>query len=90
MFGQKIKNWKGLTAWVDRAEERFEKESGWKSKDIRSTLQNFSRLNRRNQLLLGGLLVSRAVLGKAPESPLPAARKRKALSGQGQQPAAGV
>jgi hypothetical protein len=77
MLRDKIKGWKGISDWMGRAEERFEKESGWKEKEVRSTLQKFARLNRRNQFLLGGLLVGRAVLGGQSEIAAPIAKKRK-------------
>ena len=80
MLRQKINVRKGISSWVDRAEERFEKESGWKSKDVRFTLENFSRLNRRHQFLLGGLLVSRAILGDAIPRPVQSKSSRKRRS----------
>lgn len=46
-----------------RAEEKFERESGWKTRDVKATLRNFSRLNRAHQALFGGLLVGRALFG---------------------------
>jgi hypothetical protein len=51
-----------LTDLMNRAEEVFEKKSGWKHRDVKATLDNFRGLDRMNQVLLGGLLVGQALM----------------------------
>ena len=53
----------GLGDIMSKAEEAFEKRSGWKSTDVKTTLDKFSHLTRTDQVLLGGLLVGKALLG---------------------------
>ena len=61
MLNRKIKTWVDLSKVLDRAEVTFEKKSGWKSKEVKTTLSKISRLNLVNQALFGGLLVGRAI-----------------------------
>ena len=63
MIYSKLNTWLNLGGIVDKAQKRFEKESGWKSNQIETTLSRFSKLGRKEQVLLGGLLLTRAFAG---------------------------
>lgn len=64
MIKNKLQTWADLSRLRRRVTETFERRSGWKGQDLRKTLDRFASLKRRDQLLLGGLLVGEAVLGK--------------------------
>lgn len=61
MVKNRVRTWIELSKLFDKAQRTFEKKSGWKSKDVRMTLDNFSRLNRMNQVFFGGLLMGQAL-----------------------------
>ena len=61
MANSKVKTWLQLSSLLDRAQKAFEDKSGWNAMEVSKTLENFSRLNRLNQVLLGGLLVGHSL-----------------------------
>jgi hypothetical protein len=80
MLKQKLQTWTSFSELMKRATETFEKKSGWKTKDVRSTLDKFSNLDGGNKLLLGGLLVGEALRrgnGHAKPAPKRKPRARK-------------
>ncbi|MBI4404967.1 MAG: hypothetical protein HY537_12445 [Deltaproteobacteria bacterium] len=57
----KLKNWLQFSVYFDRAQKVFEQKSGWKSRELSSTLKKFSHLDRTSKLFFGGLLVGQAL-----------------------------
>lgn len=51
-----------LRRLLSRAEKAFEKKSGWKSSQVKATIDSFSRLNGANKALFGGLLLGNALV----------------------------
>ena len=78
MLKQKLQTWGNLSELMKRATATFEKKSGWKTKEVRSTLDKFSALGSVNKVLLGGLLVGEAVLGKTSKAPIKRQPKKTA------------
>lgn len=61
MIKTKLETWLPVGTLLDRAERTFERRSGWTTRGLRSTLENIATLNRLDQVLLGTLVVGRAL-----------------------------